>query len=99
LFSATYHKIKVGSSAGVAATFLVYLVRQSEGLNTSWLVSFVVLSIVWALLLGIPSGGIGGLILAAIWKNKYAVFIGGAITGAIFSLCFILVNFGSQMGG
>ena len=95
LFNATRYKIQIGSLSGIAAAFLVYLVTQSEGINISWVVSLLILSIFWALLLGIPSGGVGGLILAAIWKNKNAAFIGGAIAGAAFSLFWILKYRGS----
>lgn len=94
LYENTRQKIWSGALAGIAATFLAYLVNQSEGLNLSWVVSFLILSIVWALLFGIPSGGIGGLVLASIWKNKYAAFIGGAIAGASFSSFWMLRYFG-----
>jgi hypothetical protein len=95
LFNATRQKIQSGSLAGIAAAFLIYLVTQSKGINSSWVLSFLILAIVWAPLLGIPSGGVGGLILASIWKNKNAAFIGGAIGGALFSLYWILNFFGS----
>ncbi|MCJ7694604.1 MAG: hypothetical protein MUO40_04180 [Anaerolineaceae bacterium] len=95
LFKTTRQRIQIGATAGSVAAFLVYLVMQSEGLNISWVVSFIILSIFWALMFGIPAGGIGGLILASIWKNKKASFVGGAIAGALFSLFWILSYFGS----
>lgn len=94
LYKTTRQKIRSGIMAGFAATFLVYLVLQSEGLNLSWVVSFLTLSIFWALLFGIPFGCIGGLVMASIWKNKNASFIGGAIVAASFSSFWILNYFG-----
>jgi len=67
--------------AGSAAALFLALVSQINEVNGSWVVAFLVLSITWGLLLGIPSGGIGGLILASVWKNKRSAFIGGAMAG------------------
>jgi hypothetical protein len=94
LFKTTRLRIQIGATAGSVAAFLVFLVMQSEGLNISWVVSFITLSIFWALMFGIPAGGIGGLILASIWKKKKAAVIGGATVGALFSLFWILNYFG-----
>ena len=94
LFITTHQRIQFGATAGSAAAFLVNLVLQSEGVNSSWVISLIILSIFWALMFGIPAGGIGGLILASIWNNKKAAFIGGASSGALFSLYWILNYFG-----
>ncbi|MFH2038591.1 MAG: hypothetical protein ABIJ65_04065, partial [Chloroflexota bacterium] len=85
LYKTTSQRILFGAIGGSIATFLVYLVLQSKDLNTSWVIPFMILSIVWSLLFGIPAGGIGGLILASFWKNKRAAWIGGAIGGVLLS--------------
>jgi hypothetical protein len=95
LFKTTRQRIQIGATAGSAAAFLFYLVMQSEGINISWVISLIIISIVWGLLLGIPAGGIGGFILASIWKNKKAAFIGGASAGAITSLLWIFTQMSS----
>jgi hypothetical protein len=94
LFKITSQRIRFGATGGSTATFLVYLVLQSKDLNRSWVIPFMILSIVWSLLFGIPAGGIGGLILASFWKNKRAAWIGGAIGGVLFSSYWILNYFG-----
>jgi len=94
LYETTRQKIQSGAVAGVAAALIVYMVTQSKDLNLSWVVPFLILSILWALIFGIPCGGLGGLVLASIWKNKYAAYFGGAITTAIFSYLWMFNYFG-----
>jgi len=93
LFKATFQKIRIGAMAGSVAAFVLVMISQINEVNGSWLVAFFVLSITWGLLFGIPFGGIGGLILASIWKNKKSAFVGGVSAVAIISLLRIIFVF------
>lgn len=93
-FRTTSRIIRKGMVAGCIAAFGVYLVLQSKDLNSSWILAFSLLSIIWSLLFGIPFGGMGGMLLASIWKNRLAPTIGGASAGAIIALTWMLLYFG-----
>jgi hypothetical protein len=43
------------------------------------------------LIFGVSAGTIGGMILGRIWKDKKAVFVGGAIAGGIISFLYLLI--------
>jgi hypothetical protein len=86
LFKTTLQKIRMGVLTGSAAGFCIAALSQIKDVNGSWVVAFLVLSIVWGLLLGIPFGGLGGLILGSIWKNKSSAYIGGVIAAAVVAL-------------
>jgi hypothetical protein len=86
LYKTNQLRIRIGAMAGSATAFCVALVSQIDEVNGSWVIAFLVLSITWGLLLGIPFGGMGGLILASIWKNKNSAYIGGASAVAMVAL-------------
>lgn len=83
-----------GALAGSVTACGVYLVLESAGLNLSWLFAYLVLSIVWGLLFGIPFGGLGGVMLGSIWKHRFAAWVGGGLAAMIFAAIWISSNFG-----
>lgn len=86
LFKTNLQKIRRGVLAGSASGILIAMLSQVKDLNGSWVVAFLVLSITWGLLLGVSFGGLGGLTLGSIWKNKGSAYIGGVIAAAAVAL-------------
>jgi hypothetical protein len=88
---ATLINMRNGAIAGSAIAIAVITIVQviAIGYFPHW--TFLFLAIPGGLFFGITPGGISGLILGKIWKNKKAAFVGGAIAGAITSFCIIYI--------
>ena len=94
---ATLIKIRNGAIAGSAVAFVELQITYASSNHDSWynwfqgLIPTLIIDILGALVFGISAGSIGGLILGSIWKNKKAVFVGGAIAGGIISFLYLLI--------
>jgi hypothetical protein len=80
-----------GAIAGSATAIAVITIVQVIGIGYFPHWTFFFLAIPGGLFFGITPGGISGLILGKIWKNKKTIFVGGAIAGAITSFCIIYI--------
>ena len=93
---ATLIKMRNGAIAGSAVALVELLIAQTAGNHDSWLnwfnalIPYLIIDIPGSLIFGVSAGSIGGMILGTIWKNKKAVFIGGAIAAGIMSLLYLL---------
>jgi len=88
---ATLINMRNGAIAGSATAIVVTTIVQVIAFGYFAFVPFFFLAIPGGLFFGISPGGISGLLLGKIWKNKKATFVGGAIAGAITSFCFIYI--------
>jgi hypothetical protein len=75
------------SATAIAVITILQVIRI--GYFPHW--TFFFLAIPGGLFFGITPGGISGLILGKIWKNKMTIFVGGVIAGAITSFCIIYI--------
>ena len=96
---ATLIKMRNGAIAGSAVALAVLLSAQTSSNHDSWnnwfnaLIPYLIIDIPGGLIFGVSAGSIGGMILGSVWKNKKAVFVGGAIAGGIFSVLYLLIAF------
>jgi hypothetical protein len=96
---ATLIKMRNGAIAGSAVALVELLIAQASTNHDSWfnwfnaLIPYLIIDIPGALFFGVSAGSFGGLILGSIWKNKKAVFVGGAIAGGIISFLYLLIAF------
>jgi len=94
---ATLIKIRNGAIAGSAVAFVVLQIAHASSNHDSWynwfhgFIPSLIIDIPGALVFGVSAGTIGGMILGSIWKNKKAVFVGGAIAGGIISFLYLLI--------
>jgi hypothetical protein len=99
LVKATLIKIRNGTIAGSAVAFVVLQIALASSNHDSWynwfngFIPSLFVVIPGALIFGISAGSIGGMILGSKWKNKKAVFVGGAIAGGIMSFLYLLIAF------
>lgn len=57
--------------------FLVLPLSGFWQLDASEATSFLIAALLGSVILGLPAGGIGGLIVGGLWKHKIAAGIGG----------------------
>jgi hypothetical protein len=57
--------------------FLVLPLSGFWQLDSSEATSFLIAALLGSLILGLPAGGIGGLIVGRLWKQRIAAVIGG----------------------
>ena len=94
---ATLIKMRNGAIAGSAVALVILQIVYASSNHASWynwfqgLIPTLIIDIPGALIFGISAGSIGGMILGSLWKNKKAVFVGGAIAGGIFSFLYLLI--------
>jgi hypothetical protein len=88
---ATLINMTNGAIAGSATAIAVITIIQVIGIGYFPHWTFFFLAIPGGLFFGITPGGISGLILGKIWKNKKTIFVGSAISGAITSFCIIYI--------
>jgi hypothetical protein len=80
-----FYLLKRGATFGAIAIFVVltsfwFLLLPLGGfwqLDSSEAASFLIAAILGGLVVGLPAGGIGGLIVGSLWKHKIAAVIGG----------------------
>ena len=96
---ATLIKVRNGALAGSAVALVVLLSAQTSSNHDSWnnwfnaLIPYLSIDIPGGLIFGVSAGSFGGMILGSVWKNKMAVFVGGAIAGGIISVLYLLIAF------
>ena len=94
---ATLIKMRNGAIAGsvvALAEFQIVYASSNHDSLSNWvngLIPTLIINIPGALIFGVSAGSLGGMILGRLWKNKKAVFIGGAIAGGIFCLLYLLI--------
>lgn len=80
----------VGAVSGSGIGFTTIIIMQFSWIGSAWFGGeywfFLVIATIEGLLLGIPVGGFGGLILGSIWKHRRAAIIGGFIPVLILAL-------------
>ena len=92
----TLIKMRNGAIAGSVVALVELQIVYASSNHDSWsnwvngLIPTLIIDIPGALIFGVSAGSIGGMILGSIWKNKKAVFVGGAIAGGIFSFLYLL---------
>ena len=96
-FMASGVTARLSAIAGSAVALAVLLSAQTSSNHASWnnwfnaLIPYLSIDIPGGLIFGVSAGSIGGMILGSVWKNKMAVFVGGAIAGGIFSILYLLI--------
>jgi len=86
-----------GAIFGAIAIFVVlvsfwFILLPLTGLwhlNTSEATSYLIAALLGSIILGLPAGGIGGLIIGSLWKHGRAATIGGII----FALVLLISAF------
>lgn len=92
-----------GALTGIGIIFIAIILTQFYVLGSYWfdgIVFFPIIAIIGAFVLGLPTGGLGGLILGSIWKSPKAAIVGGAIAALILSpILFELFSSCALLGG
>jgi Fe2+ transport system protein B len=91
-----------GAATGSGIAFPIIIMAQISQLGKDWFSDtfFIFFDIVVSPLVGIPIGGIGGLILGSIWKHRRAAIIGGAFSVLILApLIYVLFSSCGALGG
>lgn len=89
---AAFYLLGRGAIFGAITIFVVlasfwFLVLPLSGfwqLDLSEATSFLIAALLGSLLLGLPAGGIGGLIVGSLWKHTIAAVIGGITLALVF---------------
>jgi hypothetical protein len=92
-----------GALTGIGLVFIAIILTQFYVLGSYWFdgfVFFTIIAIIGALVLGLPTSGLGGLILGSIWKSPKAAIVGGAIAALLLSpIIFELFSSCALLGG
>lgn len=80
-----FKNFRMGAMAGSILGLILIIISQVVALRKYWSIGLLIIAIPGAIITGLPTGGIGGLILGSVWKNKWAAIIGGIVAWIIIA--------------
>ena len=101
LTKTAFRNFAMGATTASIVGLILIIISQIVALGEYWSIGLLlIIAIPGALITGIPTGGIGGVILGSFWKNKRAAIIGGIMAEIIIApVLFMMFSSCGLLGG
>ena len=101
LAKTTLKNFGMGATTASIVGLILIIITQVAALDKYWSVGLLlIIAIPGALITGVPTGGIGGVILGSVWRYKRAAIIGGFVAEIIITpILFMIFSSCGLLGG